>query len=370
MGHPEIDNETPFAFEALFVQDEHNRPVLTPIVKATYSIAPTGALELAEEQRAIDFEGAHEGEPGESSLRAEPDVAFVKLRTDMVLVGHAHAPSADTTQVDVSFEIGPHRKVVRVTGDRRWEKGLVGARITDPEPFERIPLVWERAFGGWDRRHEDPEKHGWEPRNPVGVGFHARGGGLVEGEPLPNLEAPDAPVTRYRSKSRPACFGFVSPDWQPRAGLAGTYDEAWETERSPLLPRDFRREFFNAATEDLIAPGFLTGREPVTVLNATPEGSLRFALPGLEPPTCLVRRRGVRDDATLACSLDTVVVDTDAMELVLLWRACLPLRAGPLDVAAMRIACANAPEIRAAEPQPSNVVPLFGEEAAASTAGG
>lgn len=364
MAHPEIENQTPFEFAPLFVGDEDGRPVLTPIIKATYTIGEDGELDLAEKQLPVSFAGEHHGEPGKSSLKYEPETAFTKPGTDVVLIGHAQARHADTTEVHVTLKAGPLTKTVRVTGDRRWEKGLFGPRISDPQPFLKIPLVWERAYGGWDTSHDKPEKHGWEPRNPVGVGFRTKRAKLEEGAPLPNLEDPKAPLTKYRGRSHPAGFGFVSPNWEPRASLAGTYDKAWEKTRMPLLAADFQRRFFNAAPEDLIAPSYLRGDEPVFVSNVTPEGRLAFALPGLAPPECLVGRRDAEDEV-LTTHLDTVIINTDEMRLVLLWRTFTTLWEGPLDVRSMRISCENAPEARSREEpreEPkANVVPLFSE---------
>jgi hypothetical protein len=360
MGHPEVENQTPFAFEALFIADEDGRPVLTPIIKATYSIGLDGTLELADDQLRVNFAGEHFGEPGESSPKYEPETAFTKLSTDVVLIGHARAPYPDSTEVYVALEVGPLSKIVRVTGDRHWEKGLLGPRMSEPQPFAKIPLVWERAYGGWDTSHDNPEKHGWEPRNPIGVGFRTRRSKLEEGAPLPNLEDPGASLTKYRGRSQPTGFGFLSPNWEPRASLAGTYDEAWEKTRMPLLATDFQRRYFNAAPEDLIAPSYLRGDESVSVSHATREGRLTFALPGLVPPECLVTRRDAQDEV-LTTNLDTVIIDADEMQLILLWRSFTTLREGPLDVRSMRITCDNAPEVRAREEPEDNVVPLFSE---------
>ena len=117
------------------------------------------------------FAGEPVGEPGECSYRLEPEMAFVKPATDVVLVGHAHATRPRTTSVDVELSVGPLRKRAVVTGDRHWSKGLLGPRASDPEPFETIPLVYERAFGGWDRSRDDEAKHTYDRRNPVGVGY-------------------------------------------------------------------------------------------------------------------------------------------------------------------------------------------------------
>src|SRR5215475_4361379 len=108
------------------------------------------------------------------------------------------------------------------------------------------------------------------------------------------------------------------------------------TERMPLLPDDFDRRFFNAASPGLIAPGYLAGDEPVALLGVTPEGRLNFQLPRVAPPLCLVHTRG-RRVTELHTNLDTVIVDADRRTLTLQWRTCLPLRDGPNEVIAVEI---------------------------------
>src|SRR3954469_12006420 len=93
MGHPAIENETGFAFEPLFLADEEGRPIVVPVIKATYDILP-GAVKRAEEQAPIDPVGVFWGKPGESPYKTEPETAFVKMATDVFLVGHARPPRA------------------------------------------------------------------------------------------------------------------------------------------------------------------------------------------------------------------------------------------------------------------------------------
>ena len=107
----------------------------------------------------------------------------------MILLGHAHVPSLSSTEVYVRLRAGPLNKTVRVTGDRYWVKAFGMVSTSSPEPFESIPLIYERAFGGWDRSHPDPDKHTFEQRNPVGTGFRSKHGRFEEGIRLPNLEA-------------------------------------------------------------------------------------------------------------------------------------------------------------------------------------
>jgi hypothetical protein len=177
----------------------------------------------------------------------------------------------------------------------------------------------------------------FEPRNPVGTGF---GTPLVnDGDHvrLPNIEDPNQVIQRYGDAVTPCGFGFTSPDWQPRAGFAGTYDDQWSRQRKPLLPVDFDRRFFNAAAPGLVAPGYLRGDEDVVVLNAGPVPRLAFRLPGVPPPRCRVAVRG-RPDAELRPCLDTIIVNTDDMLLMLIWRAYALTAGGPHDVTAIQVA--------------------------------
>jgi hypothetical protein len=336
MAHPAIENKTLFVFEPLFLADEEGRSLAVVIVKATYCIQEGAQLSLADNQVPVNVGGEHWGDPEKSSYKYEPETAFSKPGTDIILIGHAHAPRPHVAEVDVSLRVGPIAKVVRVIGDRYWMKRFGMIFKTKPTPFERIPLIYERAFGGWDRSHPHPEKHSFEPRNPVGTGFRAKRGKFEEGIRLPNLEDPRRPLKRYRDKPPPVGFGVISPHWQPRAALAGTYDEAWTKQRMPLLPTDFDRKFFNAAPPDQIAPGYLKGDETVIILNASPSGRLSFNLPGVPPPQCRVELQGRRDQH-LQTQLDTVIINTDENLLFLIWRTNLVLRSGPQDILSIEI---------------------------------
>lgn len=334
VGHPAVDNGTPFALEPLFLADEEGRPLLVPLVKATYALGPRGVA-LADEQAPVSPGGAPYGDPAVSSYRYEPECAFAKPATDVVLVGSAVAPKPGTAELLVAFQVGPVRKGVRVLGDRVFFKAAGTVGMTRPAPFERIPLRWERAFGGWDRSHPDPRKHELEPRNPVGVGFRGGGSRFEEGLRCPNLEDPARPFKGWGDRPPPAGVGFTSPSWQPRARYAGTYDERWTKERAPLLPTDFDRRFLNAAAPGLVAPGYLRGDEPVLVAGVSVTGGLSFHLPGVAPPEVIVEHRG-REDARSATSLDTVIVDADAGRLFLLWRTQVPVRE-PTAVRTIRV---------------------------------
>jgi hypothetical protein len=225
---------------------------------------------------------------------------------------------------------------VVVVGERVWVRGAGGMVMTRPQAFEKIPLVWERAFGGWDRTAGTPERPHFEPRNPVGTGFRSHNGTFEEGVRLPNVEDPANRITSYGQVVPPAGFGFTSPNWAPRAGYAGTYDETWARDRMPLLPDDFDRRFFNAAALGLVAPGYLRGDEQVAVVGASPFGSASFRLPAVPRPVCRVSLVP-RVDAHVETQLDTVVVNMDEERVFLTWRGHVELRSGPHDVKAIGI---------------------------------
>ncbi|MGC4085937.1 MAG: DUF2169 domain-containing protein [Vicinamibacterales bacterium] len=336
MGHPAIDNATPFAVQPLFTTDEHGQALVAPIVRATYEFDLQGTLWLAEEQAPVKLEGEPATDAPISSYKYEPEAAFMKPATDVVLVGHAEPPGRGATQVDVGIKVGPVRKIARVFGDRYWVMSSGVARMSKTGELGRVPLLWEHAFGGQDPVHSTPDRPSFDPRNPVGRGF---GRPLTrEGEhtKLPNIEEPTQPVAEYGALVTPAGFGFTCANWEPRARLAGTYDDEWDQNRKPFLPLDFDRRFFNGAAPGLVAPGYLQGSEDIVVLNATPGGRVSFSLPGLPPPraTVVIRREL---DLPVNLQLDTVVVNTDERKLFLTWRGYVHAMRGPHDVTTIRI---------------------------------
>jgi hypothetical protein len=335
MGHPNIDNKCGFVLEPVFASDREAQPLLVLVVKATFRIEGSEKMKLAENQVPVNLGGQYWGDPDKSSYKYEPEGALFKPATDVALIGHAYGQPGQA-HVMVSFQVGPVQKAVRVTGDRCWIRVLGIVCKTEPKPFEKIPLTYERAFGGWDRSRKNPALQRFEPRNPVGTGYHSWRGKFEEGAALPNLEDPRHPIRWYHQKPCPVGFGFTSPHWQPRARFAGTYDARWQKERMPALPKDFDFRYFNAASPGLTAPGFLRGDEPVLVENASPERRLYFNLPGVPPPPCQVELRG-GSTRPVQTVLDTVIVNTDERLLVLIWRGNLPLRRGPEDVVAIKV---------------------------------
>jgi hypothetical protein len=337
----QVDNRSAFQVSLGVFPNEAGVECVYAVIKATFVMGAGGSLSLADPQEPVALVDEPMGEPLVSSLRTAGEMTLSKPATDVLLHGHAHAPGGKTTQVYVGLRVGPLQKTVRVTGDRTWTAGALGLKISDPKPFDRIPLVYERAFGGTDPKPIDPEKVDFEPRNPVGRGLVPRNSQAdVNGLPLPNLEDPAHPIKQPKDRPAPAGFGPIAGHWQPRLSYAGTYDEAWTKKRAPYLPLDFDSRFFQAAPPDQIAAGYLKGGEPVEILNATPGGRLAFSLPVCRLAVqCQFGGREVNP----AAPLDTVRIDTDAARLWLLWRACLVVDKKLLALTTLRVTCPEFP---------------------------
>lgn len=316
----EVIHETPFVADLDEVIDKDGSVARVAVLKATFEIDDHGTLNVAEEQDPICIADEWFADPGTSSTIYENDGANFKPATDIILIGKAYAPLGRPAKSFLAgFSVGPVSKTVLVIGDRHWSySSILGVRMSAPEPFVEMPLCWERAFGGEDKFHKNPKKHGLERRNPVGTGFRVtRSAEALDGLALPNFEHPGKRLRRWRSKPPPQGFGFVGRAWLPRAQYAGTYDEEWQRNRMPILPLDFDYRFFNAAPPDQVYPGYLQGGEAVRTLNLSEKGEERFVLPRIE-----VKFRGVARNKpfTTPGLLDTAVLRLDKRKITLTWR--------------------------------------------------
>lgn len=319
----QLKNTSPFEPAIALFADRHGVDTLYVVVKATFTLEPR--VDIAEEQVAPVLADDYWGEPGGSSLKFASDMHLGKPGTDAAVIGAAWGAGGKAVPyVDAGIAIADKRKLVRVFGDRVWRKN--GADFSPPQPFETLPIVYERAYGGVQLADPDAdpdaETAAGEERNPVGIGFRgARTDEEAEGLPLPNLEDPENPIERWGDTAPPQGFGYVAPNWLPRRGFAGTYDDAWQKSRAPYLPVDFDPRFFNAAHPDLVFDGYLSGGETVQVVGMSPKGKLRFTLPCCDL-SAEINVAGRRETPPL--NLETVQIEPDEGRLCMVWRAALP----------------------------------------------
>jgi hypothetical protein len=318
-----VENHTPFLGAPIVVLDKDGAEQLILTLKATYDIAETGGLEISKEQQPLRLVDQFQGKPGISSIRYAAEIGPPNPTTDIALVGSAVATRPDVTSIDVGLRVGSISKWVRVFGERQWKKGLLGLTLSSPMPIERVPLIYENAFGGQDDSAANQKHHARESRNPVGRGFKAKKSTLdFAGKPGPNIEDPEKLLHHPGEVVKPQGFGFIGRDWEPRAKYCGTYDEHWLANRIPLLPLDFDERFYHAAHPDLIAPAPLNGGENVEVVGCSRSGRLLFALPRLKPAV-MVSGSVLAESAQM--KMDTVLIETHALKLSLIFKAVIKI---------------------------------------------
>ncbi len=333
----QLINDTQFSAQPFINMDKSGAEILVLLAKATFEL-PSDYNKTVPiiEQLPIEASDVYEGEEGISSLRYESDIGMPKTSTDIIFIGHAYAKTIGDPFVDVLFRAGPLSKVARVFGDRCWENNLGTTKISKPQPFKKIPLVYERAFGGLDNSHSDQNYHEYEQRNPVGLGFRAKHSKApVDGCRLPNIENPKEFITHINDRPEPVGFGFVGKHWSPRINYLGTYDDDWKKNRMPLLPSDFDERFNSAASLGLTAGNYLEGGELIEIINASENGHLKFSLPKISILGSLMVDVEI---SPIEMNLDTVVVDTDSNHLILHWRGMQNIHNVVEDVRWVRVA--------------------------------
>ena len=317
-----ITNYTRYAAERCWVRDKSGGEVWLVAVKGTFSIAPDGSTSIAAEQQKVCLAPVYRAKPGESSLLYDSDLYHTKVNTDILVNAHAYAPQGRLSkQVDVTLRVANVNKTLRVFGDRLWNSALVALVLSDPRPFLKMPLSYERAVGGRDWTTQESPVQRWDERNPVGIGFAMRQADLI-GKPAPNVESLTRPVRKWSDRPDPVGYGPIAGHWKPRVLFGGTYDEKWRKERQPLLPEDFDERFYQSAPPDQQTKGFLMGGETVELLNMTPTGVLAFEL----PRQTLGFKTDFEDGTseTHPGKLHSVIIEPDVPRVMLVWHTLLP----------------------------------------------
>lgn len=284
--------------------------------------ATSEQLALDHEQLPVPLGDTYVGTPGLSSLRWEGQAGCVRSGTDIYLHGYACAPFGQAVrQLSISVQIGPCERHAVIFGDRTWQRGLWGLRPSEPSPFERMPLTYERCFGGRLEQANGQDAVATE-LNPVGTGLSLRDAD-VAGRPLPNLEDPAALIRNPTDRPRPQGFGPVARGWMPRRAFAGTYDETWIAKNAPLWPADVDPRFLSAAAPGLFAKPHLQGGEQVTLTGMHPLGTIQFRLPYWP---LVAKFHFANRTERRRLRLEAVMLEPAELITTLIWRCSVPAR--------------------------------------------
>lgn len=309
-----IKNRTPYAVGRTWGRDKDGVHEWIVVVKGSYDVPPGKPPRLADAQMEPLLLPIYNGADGASSLRYEADLVSPKPTTDIVVNGTAYAPGGrPAPEFTASISVGPVHKRLRVVGRRRWLGGAGKPRLSAAEPVAAVPIVYERAFGGFDRSDPDVATQRMDPRNPVGCG-------LVPG---PDADAPNFELPGRELRDGPAGFGAIASHWSPRRELQGTYDARWQRDRFPLLPADWDARSLQCAPVDQRPEAPLRGGEPVVLENLTPSGTWTFSLPRAH-----LRLQTRLDGRTHehAATLATVILEPDLARVIMVWHSSLPVR--------------------------------------------
>lgn len=326
----ELDNQTRFVADRTVVVDKTGERHLAVVIKGTFDIKPNGTTEFAENQVEVKIGPEYRHGDGDSSLLYEQELIAGKPGTDVYVNASAYAPKGvPTTAVEASLQTPFGFSTVLVTGDRKWERNLVGlVEPSAPQPFATMPIIYERAFGGYDRHDPDVSKHRMDPKNPVGTGFFTSASHKL-GQAMPNIQ--------WGGQSRapgPAGFGAVCSYWEPRIKYQGTYDAKWLEQQKPLLPVDFDPWWFMCAPVAQQSRTYLRGGESFGLTNMTPNGVLTFQLPKFAFRLTTFIGRTEHEHVA---KVNTVIIEPDFPRVLVLWHSTLSCHHDIDDIDRMRI---------------------------------
>jgi len=289
-------------------------------VKATYRLQPdTAPVPWPEKPLAAAGDRFVGGDP-KKGLAYATDFIPYKPQADFAVVGTAHwPPGGPVASFPVRVTVGPIRKEVAVIGPRTWVPQLLFGRPHPSEagPAESVPLLYSEAWGGPKSR-----------LNPIGKG--------TDGPEVARLEpGPFDPHRSYRHDPDPSAFGPIPAAWPFRQERVGTYSKEWAATRWPWLPLDFDWSHYNATAPDQWFDGYLRGDEPLLFENMHPDYPVyRSQLPGVRPRLFLEQLvQKLSDEIAfreVPLDLDTLWVDMDKEQLVLVWRGRAPVLSAKL----------------------------------------
>lgn len=261
----DLDDTTPFAAQLFRGEPEPRVMLATLVVKVAYEVPPEGPMRVLPAEEAPIYEDA---EPMPLGLMPSDKVPYRK-GVDVFVHGRAYAPKGVATKaMIVGLRLGGFVHEMLVVGDRTWQSDAV---IAGPEPFETMPLTYERAYGGLTTHREAQVAF---PDNPEGRGFICERA-HVEGTPLPNIEDPARRIDTWQDQPPPRGWAPLSPQ------TAIHLHRSIQVLDAEKYTYRFTPQVFSCAHPDLVQPE-LPGGTPGVLHGVTPSGVFAFEVPHLD----------------------------------------------------------------------------------------
>ncbi len=270
---------------------------VTIVVKATYGLVNDGQMKQIAPLEIVCEDRHHA--PG-GSLAEAMEIAPYLPNAGVVLTGHACAPGGRPVP-SMAVRMALFRdekllnKALHVTGDRAHASAA-------PQPFLKLPLVYERAYGGPAAQD-----------NPAGIGT--------------DLASRPANVVSAGAPPGPPGFGPIAGAWPARAQFLGGLDRRALQEPVAEIPQGFDWRYFQAAPRDQQIDALLGGDWLVLDGLHADVPHLQTRLPSVRAQARwhLLSASGAGPAHEVELRADTLVVDADRMVGSLIWRGSFKL---------------------------------------------
>lgn len=311
-----VDNKTPFSTFGAFERDKDGREVWCVAVRATFDLQNGPVLTVTDPQEDVRLAPEFADEEA-SEVSWESDISAFIPDTEVTVRGTIVPGEKAVPVQNLQLAVGKMQKQARLFGPRLAERGMLGWAVADQGAVAPTSLSWRSSFGGVLTGEDDRVTACEE--NPIGKGIalRARRADIPDAPiELPQIEHAQEDALDQPKSALPVGFGAVSRAWLPRRNFAGTYDEAWQKNRSPLLPVDFDPRFYHSAPQDQVVAGGLKGGEALTLKGFLPDEDISVRLPQIVFLARTQLRTGFEETRFRITRLD---VDLDKRQLGLCW---------------------------------------------------
>jgi len=252
----------------------------------------------------------------------DDETPFRKMGIDVMVLGKAYPNGAGpNNRARFELHVGELEYAMDIYGDRRWVRSGQNLVMSDPEPFESIPLTWEYAYGG-----KCPVEAGDLPyhSNPFGRGFYLSEETAEDGL-LPNIEDLENPVKSWQDQPVPRGVAPLSRDSSLRIMNSAEFDD----EPTPPRLKMIKPSYYNNANPDLILPEQPATGTIIRAAGVRPGGlDFSFKLPGgtFHAYVQLADRSFV-----FPCHLESIVLLSEVEQVMLGFRCCFRYPLVPLE---------------------------------------